>query len=362
MSDAPSTHEPVEPLNAKAKPPDALRMRAGVVRGGAVAAGLLLAGALAWTFVVEPELRDRRQQGHDPDAAVSTEVRPSESVTGQPTTYDRLPEPRSIQPPEPGSAAETSEAPATRRTPPDARRPPRREAPARIDARALALRSGLFFEDHAPAAASQVVAADRSASGWNENRLQAPRSPYEVKAGTVLPALMLTAVDTARPGPVVAVVSQPVFDTVSGRHLLVPAGARLIGRHEGDGRHGEGRAYLIWDRIVLPNGKSLMLEGEPGVDAYGAVGVEGRVRRRTGSMLLAAVLGGAVTALGQAARDNDPGGWIGDAGDAASIEAAQVGGRVIDRELQVRPSIQLSAGAPVRVLITRDLVLEPFAP
>jgi type IV secretory pathway VirB10-like protein len=360
MSDTSATGEPVEPLKVKVKPPEATRMRVGVVRGGAIAAGLLVAGALAWTFVVEPELRHHRRQAGEADAAPVAEVRPSEAVTDQPTSYDRLPEPRFIRATEDETDAEGAAASAAAPPRASVRPRPRQGAAIRTDAQALAVRSGLFFEDAAPAAAGRSD-AERSAPGWNENRLQPPRSPYEVKAGTVLPALMLTAVDTARPGTVVGVVSRPVFDTVSGRHLLIPAGARLIGRHEGDGRHGEGRAYLVWDRIVLPNGKSLALEGEPGVDAGGAVGVEGRVRRRSGAMLFAALLGGAVTALGQAARDDDRGGWLGDAGDAAAIEAAQVGGRLIDRELQVRPSVQLSAGTPVRVLITRDLVLEPFA-
>ncbi|MNJ52100.1 Bacterial conjugation TrbI-like protein [compost metagenome] len=125
----------------------------------------------------------------------------------------------------------------------------------------------------------------------------------------------------------------------------------------------------MWDRLILPNGKSLILEGEPGVDAQGVVGVRGQVDRRLLPLLAGTLLAGAVTTLGQMARDHDnqgdrgrTGGWLGDAGDAAAIEAAQVGGRLLDRELTVRPSIQLRPGASVRVLITRDLILEPYQP
>ncbi|GLK50135.1 hypothetical protein GCM10017620_31090 [Brevundimonas intermedia] len=106
-----------------------------------------------------------------------------------------------------------------------------------------------------------------------------------------------------------------------------------------------------------------MLDAEAGVDAQGAVGVRGRVERRLLPLALGTLFGGAVTALGQAARDSERGGGLlGDAGDAAAIEGAQVGGRLVDRELNVRPSIRLDAGAPVRVMITRDLVLEPYQP
>jgi len=200
---------------------------------------------------------------------------------------------------------------------------------------------------------------------YNGHRLTPPLSPYELKAGTVIPAVLLTGVDTERAGPVVATVSQNVFDTVSGRHLVLPQGTRLIGRHEGDSAYGDRRAFLVWDRLILPNGKSLLLGEEPGVDAQGAVGVRGEVDRRLTPLLVGTLFAGAVTTLGQAARDGGgrgSDGWLGDAGDAAAIEGAQVGGRLIDRELQVRPSIRLRPGAPVRVMITRDLVLEPYQP
>jgi type IV secretion system protein VirB10 len=158
-------------------------------------------------------------------------------------------------------------------------------------------------------------------------------------------------------------VTQNVFDSISGRHLLVPQGARLIGRHEGESQYGDRRAFLTWDRLILPNGKSLLLTKEPGVDAQGAVGVQGRVDRRLGSLAIATLFAGAITTLGEIARDDeDDSGFWGDAGDAAAIQAAQVGGRLIDRELEVRPSIRLRAGAPVRVMITRDLILEPYRP
>ncbi len=124
-------------------------------------------------------------------------------------------------------------------------------------------------------------------------------------------------------------------------------------------------AFLAWERLILPNGKSLILDAEPGVDAQGTIGVEGQVDRRLLPLLAGTLFAGAVTTLGQMARDDggrDSGGWLGDAGDAAAIEGAQVGGRLVDRELEVRPSIRLRPGAPVRVMITRDLILEPYRP
>lgn len=95
------------------------------------------------------------------------------------------------------------------------------------------------------------------------------------------------------------------------------------------------------------------------------MGLRGQVDRRLFPLLVGTLFAGAITTLGQAARDDGrgrSGGLLGDAGDAAAIEGAQVGGRLVDRELTVRPSIRLGAGAPVRVMITRDLILEPYRP
>ena len=365
-------------LSMRAPRPPVTRLRKSVVQTIVIGGVILVSGSLTWAFVVQPELRDnarlRAVEGREDQARGS--VRPSEAVTEQPATYDLLPEPRT-------GAAPGSAEPGVPQPPP---------APARYSAgyaasrttRATgpspgeqAARSGLFFEGQsavagqvAPSIAGSATAAGRAEASdvgatYNGHTLTAPLSPYELKAGAIIPAVLLTGVDTARAGPVVATVSQNVYDTVSGRHLVLPQGTRLIGRHEGESAYGDRRAFLTWDRLILPNGKSLVLTGEPGVDAQGAVGVRGQVDGRLFPLLVGTLFAGAITTLGQVARDGGgegSGGLLGDAGDAAAIEGSQVGGRLVDRELEVRPSIRLRAGAPVRVMITRDLILEPYRP
>jgi type IV secretion system protein VirB10 len=364
---APQAKAPPPTLSLRAAGPRAIRLRKRVVQIAVVGACGLLSGALAWAFVVQPELRQAaRERAATEGAEPRGAVRPADVVTAQPASYDRLPPPRTARP----DATEPPAVPEV--TPP--RTVPRRETsptPAGPRPLDLARSSGLFFAAASPSApqargAAQTSGAEAAdlAATYNGHVLTDPLSPFELKAGALVPAVLLTAVDTARAGPVVAAVTEPVYDTVSGRFLLLPQGTRLIGRHDGESAYGDRRAFITWNRLILPNGKSLVLTGEPGVDAEGAVGVRGEVDRRLVPLAVATLFAGAITTLGQAARDDDDrsGGLLGDAGDAAAIEGARVGGRLIDRELEVRPTIRLRPGERVRVLITRDLILEPFAP
>lgn len=360
---APLPKESMPPLRARAPRPAVVRLRRGVVVAAGLAAAALCSGALAWAFIIRPELRAQSlEEAQESVELARGQVQPSEKITEGPASYaelerlaDRSADKREPARPEP--------------------EPPKVGAPGPVRSTKSAAadearRSDLFFTrtaGPAPAGDRESGAAGPDAdyaAVYNTHALLEPLSPYELKAGAIIPAMLLTGVDTARAGPVVASVTENTYDTVSGRHLVIPQGSRLTGRHDGESAHGDRRAFITWERLILPNGKSLVLAKEPGVDAEGAIGLEGRVDRRILPLGIATLFAGAITALGEIARDDgdSSGGWLGDAGDAASIEAAQVGGRLIDRELQVRPAIRLRPGARVRVLVTKDLILEPYQP
>jgi type IV secretion system protein VirB10 len=116
------------------------------------------------------------------------------------------------------------------------------------------------------------------------------------------------------------------------------------------------------ERLLFPDGRSITLNREPGIDSQGAGGVQGRVDRRIPQLLTATLFAGAITTLGEVARrdgEDRNNSIVGDIGDAAAAEAARVGGRMIDRELDVKPTIRVRQGTRVQVLLTRDLILEP---
>jgi type IV secretion system protein TrbI len=109
------------------------------------------------------------------------------------------------------------------------------------------------------------------------DRLANPASPYVVQAGTVIPAALITGIHSDLPGQVTAQVTEPVYDTPTGKFLLIPQGARLIGQYDSQVAFGQKRVLLVWNRIMLPNGKSIVLERQQGADAQGFSGLEDEV-------------------------------------------------------------------------------------
>lgn len=192
------------------------------------------------------------------------------------------------------------------------------------------------------------------------DRLSSPASPFVLQAGAMIPAALLTGVRSDLPGQVIAQVTENVFDSVSGRFLLIPQGSRLVGTYDNQVALGQSRVLLAWTRLILPNGRSLVLEKLPAGDSQGYAGLQDRVDRHWGTIFGAAVLStvlGVGSQLGQ--HDNES-----EIVDALRFGAAgtlnQVGQQAVGKALGVPPSIAIRPGAPVRVMVTRDLVLEPY--
>ena len=154
--------------------------------------------------------------------------------------------------------------------------------------------------------------------------------------------------------------TEDVYDSVTGDHLLVPQGARLLGTYDAAATHGDRRLLVVWNRLIMPNGWSIALRGMPGTDAAGSSGVRDSVDAHLGRIAMASLLSGALSVAANEAEDDDSNRMAESVGNAAAQEAARVGGRIIDRELNVRPTLRIRAGAPVRVLVSQDIVLRPY--
>ena len=191
-----------------------------------------------------------------------------------------------------------------------------------------------------------------------------PVSKYELKAGSVIPGALITAINTDLPGEVIAQVTENVYDSATGQYLLVPQGSRLLGKYQSLVSNGQNRALLVWRRLIFPNGNSIVLDGMPGTDQTGMAGLKDGVDYHLDKLATATALTTAIAYAGNLARNPQTGNAYssGDVvGDTVAQQANRVGERIIDRQLDLQPTITIRAGWPLRVLVNKDIVLAPYS-
>lgn len=196
--------------------------------------------------------------------------------------------------------------------------------------------------------------------GETANELRAAPSPWTLSAGTIIPASLVTGLNSDLPGMVVAQVTENVRDSASGRFVLVPQGARLIGSYDNRVGFGQRQALLVWQRIVFPDGSSIALDNAPATDAAGYSGVADRVDFHTWRLLkgiaLSTLLGvGTELSLGSGESD-----LVRAVREATQQNAARAGDRITARNLDVQPTLTVRPGWPLRAVIHKDLLLRPW--
>ncbi len=194
----------------------------------------------------------------------------------------------------------------------------------------------------------------------NPHELTNAPSPWTLSAGTVIPASLITGLDSDLPGTVLAQVTENVRDSASGRAVLIPQGARLIGSYDSVVAYGQRRALVAWTRIVLPDGASIRLDNMPATDAAGYAGLEDKVDSHTWTLLkgiaLSTLLGvGTQLSLGSSESD-----LVRAIRESAQQNAAHAGDQITSRNLDVQPTIKVRPGWPVRAIVNKDLVLQPW--
>lgn len=192
------------------------------------------------------------------------------------------------------------------------------------------------------------------------HRLQGLTSPNILQSGTVIAAALITGIRSDVAGQVSAQVTQNIYDSPTGRILLIPQGAKLVGTYDRDIGFGQNRLGLIWNRLILPNGKSLVLDGLPGSDAGGFAGLEDGIDHHWDKLALAAGLSTILSVGAQAgsAGESDIARAI---RDGISDTAGRTGEEIVGRQLAVPPTITIRPGYPLLVLVHQDLVLEPYS-
>lgn len=193
----------------------------------------------------------------------------------------------------------------------------------------------------------------------NPHVLTPPLSPYTLSAGSVISASLITGLRSDLPGLVTAQVTENTYDSATGRILLIPQGARLIGSYDSVVAFGQSRALIVWQRIVMPDGSSLLIDNVPATDPSGYAGLSDKVDFHTWTLLKGVAIS---TLLGVGANLTFTGesDLVQAIRESTQQNVSRAGDQITSRNLQIQPTITIRPGVPVRLIVHRDLILAPW--
>lgn len=382
-----------ETLALRAQPVRAIRFK----RGAIIAIAALGSASLVATAWVALRPSARHVAGHSADETVAAKA-PGDALDALPASYADVPR---LGPPLPGDLGrpilEHQRAMAIGPVPAD---PPRvdQAAATERDRRASELRaarkSALLVQpgNHAvpqisedapisstlvplPDASRLAIDPDRDPNGQQrkadfmtardsrsdvtEHRLTPPASPDMLSAGSVIAASLVTGLRSDLPGLVIAQVTEQVFDSATGRILLIPQGARLIGSYDSVVAFGQRRALIVWQRLLLPDGNSILLDNAPASDPSGYAGLADKVDFHSWTLLKGVAIS-TLLGVGASLSSSGKGDLVQAIRESTEQNVARAGDKITSRTLDIQPTITIRPGAPVRLIVQRDLILAPW--
>jgi type IV secretory pathway VirB10-like protein len=195
-----------------------------------------------------------------------------------------------------------------------------------------------------------------------DSRMEAPRSPFELRAGFVIPGTLISGINSQLPGQIMAQVAQNVYDTPTGKHLLIPQGSRLVGRYSSDVAYGQARVLVAWQRIVFPDGKAIDIGAMPGADGVGYAGLTDQVNNHYLRLFGSALLMSAVTAGITYSQGQNQGNSVYGAPTASSAmsealgqQLGQVTAQLIAKNMNIAPTLEIRPGYRFNVIVARDM-------
>ncbi|MCJ8507934.1 TrbI/VirB10 family protein [Rhizobium lemnae] len=389
----PLTGEPVAPMRLRPEPPRVTRLSRKVLAGLSLVASVGIGGALVYAL----QTRHGGDQGQE---LISTDNRATpDGLAGLPKDYSGVPK---LGPPLPGdlgrpilnaqNAGQPVPTPAI--ATPSGPVGPTPEEQRQAQEREAARNAKLFASTETRPANTGTVPAtttptpqtdlaslglapqpatptaqDRQLAFLNQtpdkrtaspDRVATPASANVLQAGAVISAALITGIRSDLPGQITAQVTENIYDSPTGKILLVPQGTRVVGQYDNGVGFGQKRILLVWNRLIFPNGRSIVLERQPGADAEGYAGLQDGVDYHWGELFKAAALSTLLSIGSQMGSSSDESEIARALRQGASDSVAQVGRQVVGRQLDIAPTLTIRPGFPVRVLVTRDLVLEPY--
>lgn len=208
-------------------------------------------------------------------------------------------------------------------------------------------------------AENKLELGDWGRSEVNRHRLNPPVSRWVISAGTVIPASLVTGLDSDLPGMIVAQITENVRDSASGQAVLIPQGARVLGRYDSAIGYGQTRAFVIWQRMLFPDGSSIRFDNMPASDASGRAGLTDRVDGHSWQLMKGVILSSLLGAGSELSLGGGRG-LVRAIRESLQQNGSRAGEQIVARGLRVQPTIKVRPGWPVRVLVSEDLVLQPW--
>jgi len=389
-----------EALELRARPRPVTRLNRRMLMGAIAALVGLILGVTVWSLQPHLRLAEVRPEQHNVDR-----IARAEAIDRLPPDYSKVVQPKppeptipqlgkplpgdlgmamfraeqghmaSSSPPAAGVDARHAEQANRERETDDAAKAPlffrgssQKAAAQTSEAAPPAARTASASVAEVPAASNAAATRPIASTGSDtevvsRHTIQSAISPYQVMAGTVISAALLTGINSDLPGVILATVTEPIFDTQLGRYLLIPQGTRLIGEYDSQVAFGQRRVLLVWNRMIFPDASSLTLDRLPGVDNAGNAGLEDGVDRHWRQLLAGAALSTLIGVAAElAAPDRNSNQVVVSAQQSVQESINQVGQELTRRNLNVQPTLTIRAGHPVRVIVSRDLVLRPYQP
>lgn len=195
-----------------------------------------------------------------------------------------------------------------------------------------------------------------------DSQPEAPRTPFELRAGFVVPATLISGINSDLPGQIMAQVAQDVYDTPTGKYLLIPQGSRLVGSYSSDVAYGQSRVLIAWQRIVFPDGKAMDIGTMPGADSAGYAGFNDQVNNHYMRLFTSAFLMSAVTAgvtysqrQNQAQNAYGPPSASSAMSEALGQQLGQVTAQLIAKNMNIAPTLEIRPGYRFNVVVTKDM-------
>lgn len=364
--------------------PEVMRLSRKALASIGVLSSLAIGGSLI--YALQPKAPATAENLYDTEGRNR-----AESITGAPADYGNMPK---LGPPLPGDLGgpilsaqkEGENIPIPPIGPPPVPVDPAETAAEQAQQRAAqekesAISSKLFLAGNlatsdtsnaptTPATLSPVSARNIDTAGGNafldvgsnrmtesKQRIASASSPYVLQAGSVIPAALITGIRSDLPGQITAQVTHNIYDSPTGRILLIPQGARLLGEYDNDVTAGQNRVLLAWDRLILPGGRSILLDRLPGTDAAGMAGLQDRTDYHWGNMLRAALIS-SLLGVGSEIATNDDSELVRALRSGARDTIANTGRQVVQRQLAVPPTLTIRPGFVLRIIVTRDIIME----